>query len=97
MAFISARIRLTSFEVFPLLSLAKETLRLGGCYGAALNGANEEAVAMFVSGQISMPELFRVVEKATLESGNSDESLEAVFEADKKARSCVLRSVNKTI
>lgn len=84
-------------KTFPLLALAKEVLKLGGSYGAALNGANEEAVAMFVSGEISLPELFRAVEAATLETGNADTSLEGVYEVDKAARLALKRIARKKV
>lgn len=74
---------------FPLLDLAKKAWMKGGTYCAALNGANEEAVGAYLKDEISLPRLFEVVQKATYESGTSDLSLEAVFEADRKARNCV--------
>lgn len=73
-------------DVFPLLGLAREVLKLGGCYGAALNGANEEAVAMFVRGEINLPTLFDAVTEATYSVGNSEVSLDAVMNADTAAR-----------
>jgi 1-deoxy-D-xylulose-5-phosphate reductoisomerase len=82
-------------KTFPLLSLAKQVLKKGGCYGASLNGANEEAVAMFVRDEITLPELFRVVAEATETCGNSDTSLEAVFDADKAARAKVRETAHK--
>ena len=91
--------KLTFFEpdtdTFPLLGLAKKVLDLGGSYGAALNGANEEAVAMFVRDGITLPELFRVVAEATEACGNADTSLEAVFDADKAARAKVRETARK--
>ena len=85
------------YDTFPLLSLAKDVLKKGGCYGSSLNGANEEAVAMFVKGEITMHELFRVVEQATYEAGNGDASLEAVFAADIAARRSVRENARRKI
>ena len=82
-------------RTFPLLALAKQVLKKGGCYGASLNGANEEAVAMFVRDGITLPELFRVVAEATEACGNADTSLEAVFDADKAARAKVRETARK--
>ena len=84
-------------QTFPLLALAKRVLKMGGCYGASLNGANEEAVAMFVRDEITLPELFRVVEEATIKTGNADTSLEAVFAADEAARASVRQGARKRI
>ena len=81
-------------ETFPLLRLAKEAYRRGGSCGAALNGANEAAVSMFLRGKITLPALFEAVEKATLESYTDGWSPDAVFEADRKARAAVLRYTN---
>ncbi len=91
--------RLTFFEpdteTFPLLSLAKKVLSLGGSYGAALNGANEEAVRLFLEEKINLPRLFELVESATLSVGDgNDLSLDGVFEADRKARAYVREKVN---
>ncbi len=76
-------------EAFPLLALAKKVHAIGGSYGAALNGANEVAVALFLEDKISLPRLFELVTDATMASGDSDITPEAVFEADKKARAYV--------
>ncbi len=77
-------------ETFPLLALAKKVLTLGGSYGAALNGANEQAVSLFLDGKITLPRLFELVESATLSVGSGKEiSLDDVFEADRAARAYV--------
>ncbi len=76
-------------EVFPLLRFARTTHKLGGSYGAALNAANETAVAMFLEGKINLPKLFDVVMEATLECGYADTSLEAVYDSSFRAREFV--------
>lgn len=86
--------RLTFFEPdnenFPLLSLARKAFLLGGSYGAALNGANEEAVRLFLTEKINLPRLFELVESATLAAGEKGElTLSAVFDADARARAYV--------
>lgn len=81
-------------DAFPLLKLAKEAYRRGGSCGAALNGANETAVDLFLKGRINLPTLFEVVEKATFEACSDECSPEAVFDADKAARAAVLREIN---
>ena len=77
-------------DVFPLLRLAEKVCGMGGSYGAALNGSNEEAVGLFLKGKISLPALFEIVEEATLSCGCGDTDIDAVFDTDMRARSCVL-------
>lgn len=76
-------------ETFPLLALAERVCGLGGSYGAALNGANEEAVGLFIREKITLPQLFNAVEEATLNCGTADTDTDAVFETDKRARAYV--------
>ena len=80
-------------KTFPLLALAKEVLNLGGSYGAALNGANEAAVALFLEGRIRLPKLFDIVTKATYAAASKESTLNAVFDADKAARAYVFENV----
>lgn len=84
-------------ETFPLLALAKKVLSLGGSYGAALNGANEEAVRLFLEEKINLPTLFELVEGATLSVGDGKEtSLESVYDADTRARAYVRERAGKS-
>ena len=48
---------------FPALSLAYDALREGGTMPAVLNGANEVAVAAFLSGRIGFREIHRIITK----------------------------------
>jgi 1-deoxy-D-xylulose-5-phosphate reductoisomerase len=48
---------------FPALSLGYEALREGGTMPAVLNGANEIAVAAFLSGRIGFREIHRIISK----------------------------------
>lgn len=48
-------------ETFKLLSLAYEVLEKGGNLGAALNGANERAVALFLEKKISFTDIMDLV------------------------------------
>ena len=48
------------FERFPALELGFEAARLGGTAGAALNAANEAAVAAFLAGDLSFPNIVRL-------------------------------------
>ncbi|MBR6028323.1 MAG: 1-deoxy-D-xylulose-5-phosphate reductoisomerase [Clostridia bacterium] len=74
-------------ERFPALRLAGECLAAGGAACTVLNGANEEAVAAFLAGQITFGQITDAVE-AALEAlpGLPADSLEDIFEADRAAR-----------
>jgi 1-deoxy-D-xylulose-5-phosphate reductoisomerase len=72
---------------FPCLSLAYRALEAGGTAPAALNAANEEAVAAFLDARapfLAIPETIHEVLDA--EPGNAVSSLEDVLEADRRAR-----------
>ena len=63
-----ARIGALTFEApdeirFPALRLAREALRLGGDAPAAMNAANEIAVAAFLDGRIGFTDIAAVVEE----------------------------------
>ncbi len=74
-------------EKFPALRLAREALRAGGAACTVLNGANEEAVSLFLRGEISFGGITERVEKALDRlAGLSANSLEEIFEADRLAR-----------
>lgn len=76
-----------NYEVFPLLALAKTAYAAGGAACAALNGANEAAVALYLRDKITLPELFYAVEDAVMNTSVTDSgTLEAVFAADKEAK-----------
>ena len=51
-------------ERFPCLKLAYEAGRTGGTLPAAMNAANEAAVALFFKGKIGFSQISRTVEKA---------------------------------
>jgi 1-deoxy-D-xylulose-5-phosphate reductoisomerase len=72
---------------FPCLGLAYEALRVGGTAPAALNAANEEAVAAFLKEEIGFLDIPKVIEK-TVEVYEPQKvtSLEDVLHADEWAR-----------
>jgi 1-deoxy-D-xylulose-5-phosphate reductoisomerase len=83
---------------FPCVRLAYEALRAGGTYPAVLNGANEEAVAAFLDGQIGFLDIPRLVEEAlTAHEGRGAASLDAVLEADAWARREARSRFGKTV
>lgn len=72
---------------FPALRLAFEALERGGVSCAALNGANEMAVALFLNRQIPFPDIAGLVEQAMGRvTGGSDLVLDDLLEADREAR-----------
>ena len=74
-------------ENFPCLSLARSCAARGGNACAAMNGANEEAVAMFLRDEIGFYDIYRLVARAVEEVPFiSDPNLEQILEADRMAR-----------
>ena len=74
-------------ERFPCLALAYRALETGGTAPAALNAANEEAVAAFLDGRaafLAIPETIQEVLET--EPRTSAATLEDVLEADARAR-----------
>jgi 1-deoxy-D-xylulose-5-phosphate reductoisomerase len=84
------------FGRFPCLPLAYQALEAGGVTPAALNAANEEAVAAFLDGRLGFRRIADVI-AATLERNDwtDAETLEAVLEADARARSLAREEICK--
>ena len=75
---------------FPCLRLAKQAAAQGGCACAALNGANEAAVALFLEEKIGFYDIPRLVEAALAQApGTKDPNLEAILAVDAAARQSV--------
>ncbi len=75
------------FERFPCLALAYQALRAGGTAPAALNAANEVAVAAFLERQIPFLAIPRLIEEVlTALPVQPVRVLEDVLEADRAAR-----------
>lgn len=77
-------------ESFPALALCGDVLRRGGNLGAVLNGANEEAVALFLQQRIGYCDIVRLT-AAAVEAANyqQDPDLNDIFESDCWARGFV--------
>jgi 1-deoxy-D-xylulose-5-phosphate reductoisomerase len=76
---------------FPLLDLAKSAIIKGGNIPAVMNGANEEAVALFLDGKIGFTKLFDLVIEAT-ENGVcyiENPTIDDILNSDKSAREYV--------
>jgi 1-deoxy-D-xylulose-5-phosphate reductoisomerase len=74
-------------ETFPSLDLGYEVMRQGGTAGAALNAANEVAVARFLEGEIGFLDISRAC-RAALDHHTFDPrpTLEALWNVDAWAR-----------
>lgn len=77
-------------ETFPLLALAKKAISKGGNIPAVMNGANEEAVKLFLEHKIGFTQLFDLVINATENACFiSEPNLEDIIQSDKTAREYV--------
>ncbi|HUR98230.1 MAG TPA: 1-deoxy-D-xylulose-5-phosphate reductoisomerase [Pyrinomonadaceae bacterium] len=81
-------------ERFPCLGLAYEALKRGGTAPAALNAANEVAVAAFLNGKIGLPDIARI-NRSVIDGHESQAAtgLDPILEADRSARSAAERFV----
>ena len=77
-------------ENFPCLALARECAKKGGTACPAMNGANEEAVAMFLADEIGFYDIYRLVSQAVEQVPFiQNPTLEEILEADRLARLAV--------
>ena len=75
---------------FPCLALARDCAKMGGTACPAMNGANEEAVAMFLNDEIGFYDIYRLVKQAVdAVPFIQDPTLEQILEADRLAREAV--------
>ena len=78
-------------EAFPCLAIAEEAAERGGNVCAAMNGANEAAVALFLQDRIGFYDIARLVRRATdAVDFVARPDLEALLAADAAARNVVL-------
>ncbi|MDO5153301.1 MAG: 1-deoxy-D-xylulose-5-phosphate reductoisomerase [Eubacteriales bacterium] len=79
-------------ENFPCLALAYRCAEKGGTACPAMNGANEEAVAMFLRDEIGFYDIYRLVSQAVeAVPFVENPTLEEILEADRHAREAVRR------
>ena len=82
-------------EAFPCLKLARECAQKGGTACPAMNGANEEAVALFLNDKIGFYDIYRLVRKAVEETPFiQSPTLEEILEADRLARLSVRNNLS---
>ena len=72
---------------FPCLRLAREAVQAGGSAPAMLNAANEVAVEAFLQRRIRFTDIARMIESVlNAQPVRAVEALDAIFEADMRAR-----------
>ena len=77
-------------EAFPCLALARECAAKGGTACPVMNGANEEAVAMFLNDEIGFYDIYRLVKLAVdTVPYIQNPDLEQILESDRLARVAV--------
>jgi len=74
-------------EVFPAVALAKRVGIAGSTYPAVFNAANEQAVLAFHAGRIAYLDILDTVEAVVDAHEPQGMTLEAVYEAERWARS----------
>ena len=80
-------------SAFPCLNLARQCARTGGTACPVMNGANEEAVAMFLRDEIRFYDIYELVRRAVDSVPFiKNPTLEDILEADRLARECVVSS-----
>ncbi len=81
-------------ENFPCLALALQCAKMGGTACAVMNGANEEAVALFLTDKIGFYDIYELVRKAVeVVPQVAHPTLEDILEADRLARACVRNNI----
>lgn len=79
-------------ETFKSLRLAYDALKRGGTLPAVLNGANEEAVGMFLAGKCGFLDIADMTEEAMKSHRIKNKpTLDDIYEADAEAREFVRR------
>ena len=77
-------------DAFPCLALARKCAAMGGTACPAMNGANEEAVALFLNDEIGFYDIYDLVSKAVdVVPFIADPTLDEILEADRLAREAV--------
>ena len=83
-------------EAFPCLALARKCAQMGGTACPAMNGANEEAVALYLQDKIGFYDIYTLVSQAVEQVPFIKEpTLEQILEADRLARQIVQTAILK--
>lgn len=82
-------------QAFPCLDLARKCAAMGGTACPAMNGANEEAVALFLNDEIGFYDIYELVSKAVdVVPFIAEPTLDEILDADRLAREAVRRFMN---
>lgn len=82
------------YETFKCINVCKNAIEMGGLHPAAANGANEESVKLFLSGEIKFTDIAYLNEEAMLKAEDKkDFTLADVLETDRLAREYVRQTV----
>ena len=85
-------------ERFPAIRLARQAWSRGGTTPAALNAANEAAVATFLHGRIGFADITRLVGEAVqAHDSRPADTMDAVLAADRAARDFVTEQVGRRV
>lgn len=77
-------------ETFPAIELCRAAIKRGGLYPAAVNGANEQAVALFAAGKLPFASITPLVSRIMDYTWGEADSAEAVLQADRESRALLL-------
>ena len=82
-------------EAFPCLALACQCAKMGGTACPVMNGANEEAVALFLNDKIGFYDIYELVAGAVeAVPFIENPTLEQILDADRQAREFVRQRTN---
>lgn len=82
------------YDTFKCLNICKKAIKMGGLAPAAANGANEEAVNLFLNKKISFTDIGELVYKAMINQEYKEYfSLNDVIDATNNAKNFVLNQV----
>ena len=83
---------------FPCLALARRCAQKGGNACSAMNGANEEAVALFLADKIGFYDIYELIANAVASVPYiPNPTLEDILEADRLARESVRNQINDNV
>jgi len=83
---------------FPCIRLAYRALREGGTLPAAMNAANEEAVAAFLNQRICLTEIPQVIEAVMNQHSNQPaKDIQTILDADHEARRSALATIEELL
>ena len=78
-------------DAFPCLKLARQCAKAGGTACPAMNGANEEAVSLYLQDKIGFYDIYKLVSRAVdAVPFIREPSLEEILESDRLAREAVI-------